>query len=69
MNQDAASFHTVRTTRIIFAMKTIRSLADGYWLIAFALYIGHFGFGANGTSIRNTLEGMCVKTAVLSSPT
>ncbi len=56
MNQDTASFHAVRTTRIIFAMKTIRSLADGYWLIAFALYIEHFGFGALGIGLFAALS-------------
>lgn len=48
MNPNNMSFLTRRTTRVIFVMKTLRSLADGYWLIAFALYIEHFGFGALG---------------------
>ncbi|MHB1682945.1 MAG: MFS transporter [Bacilli bacterium] len=56
MNQNNTSFHTTRTTRVIFAMKTIRSLADGYWLIAFALYIEHFGFGALGIGLFAALS-------------
>ena len=46
MTKSNHAFQTARTTRAIFAMKSLRSLADGYWLIAFALYIEHFGFGA-----------------------
>lgn len=56
MDQTNTVFHTTRTTRVLLVMKTIRSLADGYWLIAFALYIEHFRLGALGIGLFAALS-------------